>query len=92
MLQLTPRLFVRPTNDTIHCTGNDNQFNLAVFSEYAPLQRSEHCPICMQTVGHFHFAENAHAHYFYHVVEVAFFMLVGEEDFLKFSEFNLRWL
>ena len=43
MLQLTPRLFVRPTNDTIYFTGSDNQFNLAVFSEYAPLQRSERC-------------------------------------------------
>ena len=31
MLQLTPRLFVRPANDTIYFTGNDNQFNLAVF-------------------------------------------------------------
>ena len=43
MLQLTPRLFVHPANDTIYFTGNDNQFNLAVFSEYAPLQRSERC-------------------------------------------------
>ena len=40
MLQLTPRLFVRPANDTIYFTGNDNQFDLAVFS---PLQRSERC-------------------------------------------------
>ena len=43
MLQLTPLLFVRPANDTIYFTGNDNQFNLAVFSEYAPLQRFERC-------------------------------------------------
>ena len=43
------------------------------------------------TVGHFYTAENVHAHYFGHVVEVAFF-LVGEEDVLKFREFNLRLL
>ena len=43
MLQLTPRLFVCPTNDAIYCTGKDNQFNLAILSEYAPLQRSERC-------------------------------------------------
>ena len=62
MLQLTPRLFVRPTNDklTIYFTGSDNQFNLAVFSEYAPLQRSERCP---HSSRHFYSAESAHAHY-----------------------------
>ena len=45
--------------------------------------------VCIQTVGHFFLAENAHAHYFYHVAEVTFF---EEEDVLKFRELNLRWL
>ena len=52
-IALTSRLFVRPTNDIIYCTF-DNQFNRAVFSEYAPLQRSDHCQHSTHTnFGHF---------------------------------------
>ena len=37
--------------------------------------------VCIQTVGHFLLAENVHAHYFYHVVEVAFFSLERKKMF-----------
>ena len=72
MLQLTPRLFVRPANDTIYFTGSDNQFNLAVF--FLNMLRcrdlSAASIVRIQTVGHFLLCGNAHAHYIYHVVEV----------------------
>ena len=54
--------------------GNDNQFNLAGFSEYGPLQRSEHGQHSTHTksaIFFFYSAENTHAHYFYHMFEVA---------------------
>ena len=85
MLQLTPQLFVCPTNDAIYCTGEDNQFNLAILSQYAPLQKSERCQHSTHTNSRPFLLCGKHAcALFCHVVEV----LVGEEDVLKFCEFN----
>ena len=46
----------------------------------------------IQTVGHFLLCGNAHAHYFYHVVEVAIFLVGEEEDGPKLREFWLSCL
>ena len=96
MLQLTSRLFLRPTNDTIYCTIPSTKRVTAIsliepfflnMLRYRDLSAA--IIVCIQTVGHFLLAENAHAHYFYHVAEVTFF---EEDDVLKFRELNLRWL
>ena len=84
MLQLTSRLFARPTNDTIYCTGS--------LIEPFFLDLSAATILRIQTVGHFYSAENAHAHHFLPrgvaTCELPFFSLERK----KFREFNLRWL
>ena len=76
-----------PENDTIYCTGNDNQFYGAVFflNTLRCRDLSAVSIVRIQTVGHFYSAENACALFLqYYVVEVAFFLLGEKEDFPKF--------
>ena len=81
MLQLTSRLFLRPTNDT--CTGNDNQFIEPFFLNMLLLQRSDHSThtnswpflLCgKRTCALFLPRDRS--------------LSVGEEDVLKFREFK----
>ena len=76
MLQLISQLFVFITQmiPSSYCTGSDNQFFLPFFLNMLRCRElSAASMVRIQTVGHFYSAENMHAHYFHHVVEVAIF-------------------
>ena len=85
---LTSRAFVRLENDTTYSAGSEGQ-NFMGFC-LKPLRCRD--PALPTLYGHmcsrpFVRAENAHAHYFYHVLEVE-----RKEDGLKLREFWLSCL